>query len=218
MTGEYCGSVFRFNGSAVPVREDLRLAYIDLWSHLGAPGPTLTGSQRVQLGAHARAVREGDTPPWVGLPDSLLKLAATLFRNPAAVDGTMVRGTADEVGDPMTVETIAVVSMLAAVDGAHRGLGAELEPLPEPAAGNPTGEVAEGLKRRCTHTPMPPGAIPAALDLLPAVGEVFRNSYGPQYMTEAEMDFANFRRDPGLDRAQIEIVSSRTSLLNECFY
>lgn len=130
----------------------------------------------------------------------------------------MVRQAAEEVGDPMTVEVISIVSMLSAVDGAHRSLGAQPEPLPEPAPGEPTGDVTKGLKRRRTHIPMPPGAIPVALDLLPAVGHVFRASYGPQYMTEPEMALGGFSRTPGLNRAQIEIVSSRTSLLNECFY
>ncbi|VAW06627.1 hypothetical protein MNBD_ACTINO01-965, partial [hydrothermal vent metagenome] len=33
-----------------------------------------------------------------------------------------------------------------------------------------------------------------------------------------EMGSPTFSRTPGLNRAQMEVVSSRTSLLNECFY
>jgi hypothetical protein len=118
----------------------------------------------------------------------------------------------------MVVEVISIVSMLSAVDGAHSALGADLEPLPAPLEGEPTREIAEGLRQRHTHVPMPAGAIPVALDLLPHVGQVFRNSFGPQYMTGPEMALDDFHRTPGLNRAQMEIVSSRTSLLNECFY
>jgi hypothetical protein len=130
----------------------------------------------------------------------------------------MVRRAAADAGDPMVVEVISIVSMLSAVDGTHGALGAVPEPMPAPLEGATTNEIAEGLKQRRTHVPMPAGAIPAALNLLPGVGQVYQSSFGPQYMTEPEMAFDDFRRTPGLDRAQIEIVSSRTSLRNKCFY
>lgn len=210
--------MFEFVGSPVPVRQDLRDAYIGIWRHLQEPGPTLTGRQRVELAGYVRAARSGDTPGWVDLPATLLHLAATLFSDPAGVDGPVVRQAAEDAGDPMVVEVIGLVSMLSAVDGAHRGLTAELESLPNPVDGEPTGVIAEGLKPRRTHVPMPAGAIPVALDLVPEVGRAYRDSFGPQYMLEADMQFQDFERSPGLNRAQIEVISSRTSLHNKCFY
>ena len=65
---------------------------------------------------------------------------------------------------------------------------------------------------------MPAGAINVAFDLLPHVGQIFQNSFGPQYMTGPEMDFEDYERSPGLNRPQMEIVSSRTSMHNRCFY
>jgi len=65
---------------------------------------------------------------------------------------------------------------------------------------------------------MTPGSILSALDLLPDVGRAYRASFGPQYMTEKDMERPDFERSPGLNRAQMELVASRTSLLNECFY
>jgi hypothetical protein len=210
--------VFDFVGSPVPVRQDLKIAYGEIWAHLGVPGPTLTGEERVALCAYVRAARSGDTPPWPNLPASVLNLAALLFTDPGKVDRSSVRSAADDAGDPMAVEVISLVSMLSAVDGGHRGLAADLEPLPIPREGAPTGTIAEGLKQRRTHIPMPVGAIPLALDLLPEVGAVFQSSFGSQYMTGPEMGFDDFARDPGLNRAQIEIVSTKTSLHNKCFY
>lgn len=210
--------MFAFTDSPVPVRDDLRDAYVAIWSHLGGPGPTLTAKQRVGIAAYVRAARSGDTPSWMDLPASLLNLAAVLFTDPGLVDRAMVRAAADSAGDAMTVEVISIVSMLSAVDGAHRGLTAELEPLPVPDVGEPTNVITEGLKERRTHVPMPEGSIPLALDLLPEIGQVYRRSFGPQYMTGNEMDFDDFERSPGLNRAQLEIISSRTSLHNRCFY
>jgi hypothetical protein len=210
--------MFEINGSPVPVRQDLRDAYGKIWSHLADPGPTLTGKQRVGLAAYVRASRRGDTPPWVDLPAPVLDLAARLYADPGSIDGSIVGAAADDGGDPMTVEIISIVSMLSAVDGAHRGLTSSLEPLPTPKAGAPTGDITEGLKRRRTHVPMPAGAINVAFDLLPEVGQVFQDSFGPQYMTGLEMASDRFQRTPGLNRAQMEIISSRTSMHNRCFY
>lgn len=163
------------------------------------------------------AVRSDD-PPTAGTSPELGGLAAALYHRPVSVDGEMVRAAADSDGDPLTVEVMALVSMLSAVDGTHRALGLDLEPLPEPVSGEPTGHVREGLKLRGTHIPVPPGPIPVVFDLLPLEGAAFQSLFGPQYMTGREMAFDDFRRAPGLDRAQMELVSSRTSVHNECFY
>ena len=210
--------VFDFTGAPVSVRQDLRDAYAKIWRHLASPGPTLTAIQRIALAEFVRASAGNAVPPRTDQPEPLLHLAATLFADPGDVDATIVTSAADAAGDPVVVEVISLVSMLSAVDGAHRALTADPEPLPSPVAGDPTGEISRGLTRRRTHVPMPAGAIPVALDLLPAVGEAFRDSFGPQYMTEAEMGSDLFERSPGLNRAQIELVSTRTSLHNRCFY
>lgn len=140
------------------------------------------------------------------------------MHRPASVTETVVRSSAAADGDATTVEVIGLVSMLSAVDFTHLGLGADLEPLPQPQPGPPTGVVAEGLKRRRTHIPVPPGPIPVVLDLVPDEGAAFQAMFGPHYMTGWEMALDGFARNPGLDRAQMELVSSRTSLHNECFY
>ncbi|GMQ94431.1 MAG: hypothetical protein BMS9Abin12_1921 [Acidimicrobiia bacterium] len=210
--------MFDFTDSPVPVREDIKEAYRAIWMHFANPGPVFDAPQRSTVLAVARAARSDNTIETGLLPEFVETLATTLYSDPAAVDGPIVRAAADSAGDPAAVETIGLVAMLSAVDGTHRALGIELEPLPEPQPGEPTGRIASGLKRRRTHIPMPQGAIPVALDLLPEVGTAYRASFGPQYITGPEMAFPDFERSPGLNRAQIELVSSRTSLINECFY
>ena len=210
--------MFDFVGSPVPIRPDLRYAYINTWSHFARPGPSLTGAQRVGL---LSAVRRGDASStvdstWFG--PAVGQLAQILYSKPSTMHGSIVAAAVEEAGDPTTVKVIGLVSMLAAVDGTHRALGSELEPLPAPEPGSPTGAIADGLKRRRTHIPVPPGPIPVVLDLLPDEGAAFQAMFGPQYMTGWEMALDDFRRQPGLNRAQMEIVSSRTSMHNECFY
>jgi len=210
--------MFDFVGSPVPVRPDLRYSYINTWNHFARPGPTLRAHERIELLAAARAgdIAAGVEKAWFG--PAVATLADTLYAKPKAMDGSIVAAAVEEAGDPITVEVIGLVSMLAAVDGTHRALGAELEPLPTPLPGDPTGDIADGLKRRRTHIPVPPGPIPFVLDLLPEEGAAYQAMFGPQYMTGWEMAMDGFFRQPGLNRAQMEIVSSRTSIHNQCFY
>ena len=198
----------------VPVREDLKDAHRAIWDHLGNPGAVFTADERSRILSAARR----DTRHHESVPIAITSLARFLYDDPAVVDGAMVRAAAASAGEPAVVETIAAVSMLSAVDGTHRALGVELEPLPEPQPGPATGKVLSGLTRRRTHVPMPQGAIPRALDLIPDASVAFRASFGAQYMTGSEMSYSNYARTPGLNRAQMELISARTSILNECFY
>lgn len=178
----------------------------------------MTGAQRVNLLESARRSAADVEAAAIGVAAETGRLADTLYRDPASVGGAMVRAAADADGDPRVVEVGALVSMLSAVDGLHRALGLTLEPLPVALPGDPEGSVRGDLRRRRTHLPVPPGPIPVVFDMLPMEGAVFRSLFGPLYMTDREMDLPRFARSPGLDRAQMEVVSSRVSLLNECFY
>jgi hypothetical protein len=207
--------MFDFVLTPVPVRSDIVDVFRTHWAHLASPGATLDAHERISVAAAAR--RTGVAAP-SNVPASVLQLASTLMSDPAAVDESLVRSTAESVGDPMTVETIAIVSQLSAVDGFHTAMGLALEPFPIPEPGHATGEITPGLKRRRTHVPMPAGPIPVALDLVPAEGLAMEALAGPLYMTYDEMAYDDFKRTPGLTRAQIELVSSRLSVHNECFY
>jgi hypothetical protein len=204
--------MFEFAGSPVPVPADVRDTFIAYWEHLSRPGPTLTGSERLAV---ATAARGGGT---VGAHPALLTLARQLSRDPATVHEGDVRPAADAAGEAPTVETIAIVALLSAVDGMHDALGAKLEPLPDPVPGDSTGEVAEGLTRRRTHVPMPPGAIPVALDIVAAEGRMRIDLSAPMYMPDDEMIHGDWRRPGGLVRPQMEVVATRTSWHNDCFY
>ncbi len=179
------------------------------FDYLASPGAVLTGEQRVAL---AEAARNGDPG------DQLQTLAHHLYTEPATVHEEHVRAAADFHGDPGTVEAVGIVARLSSVDRIHNVLGVELEHLPEPSHGEPTGDIASGLKRRRGFLPKPPGEIPVTLDLVPAEGDALRAMFGPMYMTEEEMGDPFFGRDLGLNTPQLETVAARISLLNQCFY
>ncbi len=208
--------MFSFNGSPVQVRDDLKDAHTAIWTHFSHPGQVFDAHQRLAILESARnalveGVRSEGTSP-------LDTFAVTLYVNPPAVSNDMVHGAIAVSGHAALVETVALVSMLAAVDNTHRALGVALEPLPEPRDGEPTHRVTTGMKRRRTHVPMPRNSITVALEFLPYENEAYAAACGPHYMTFDEMASPIFGRSPGLDRAQLETIASRTSLFNECFY
>ena len=204
--------MFTFTAAVVPVRSDLVAAFRAEWDGLARPGAVLTSSDRVGLARTARSGRFGT------LADPLEKLARKLYAEPGAVVESDVRNAADATSDAHAVEAIGIVSRLAAVDGFHRAMQLELEPLPEPIDGAPTGEIDTTLQRRRTHVPVAPGPIPYTLNHVPAEGRALKAIHGPQYMSYDEMDDARFARKPGLNRAQMELVSSMVSIHNQCFY
>lgn len=195
--------------ASVVVRHDVIDIEREFLEQLAHAGATLTGEQRVAI---ARAARHGANG------DALQDFAHHLYEVPATVTEADVRTAAEAAGEPPTVETIGVVARLSAIDRIHSVLGVDLEPLPKPEPGEPTGRVADGLKRRRCHVPMPPGPIPFALDLIPDEGQKWQEMFGPLYMTEEEMGDPHFHRDPGLNTPQLETVAARISALNECFY
>jgi hypothetical protein len=198
--------------AGAPLPEDVRPVFVRYWQHLASPGATLTGPERVALAAASRGQGSDAAHP------ALVELARHLGLEPGTVFAAEVRAAADAVGEAPTVETVAIASLLSAVDGTTDALGVDREPLPPPEPGPPTGEVAEGLKRRRTHLPMPQGAIPVALDLVPAEGRMRIDLSAPIYMPDDEMVHPDWRRDPGLVRPQMEVIAARTSWHNDCFY
>jgi hypothetical protein len=203
--------MFAFDGSPVPIRDDLIDAHVAIWRHFAQPGHVLDANERHTILKMARNNSYADD-------DDLGRLTSTLYGNPAGVSEDMVRSAIATSGEPAVVETVALASMLAAVDSTHHALGASLEPLPEPLHGEPSGNMATGMKKRRTRVAMPTTSITRALDLLPNENTAYAAACGSLYMTFAEMSSPLFERSPGLNRSQLETVAARTSLLNECFY
>jgi hypothetical protein len=115
------------------------------------------------------------------------------------------------------VELLGVVARLVAVDTFSEALGLPLTPLPEPAAGTPSGAVSTGARPGKGWVPVVGGtSITQALSLIPSENAELERFHGPMYLTFQEMSDPAIAR--GLTRPQMELVASRTSAFNECFY
>jgi len=210
-------AMFDFEMADVPVRTDIQRLFRREWDRLSMAGTWWTGEQRVDIARSARRARFGEADSPSPLPSAAIDAAETIGARPASIRRPWVEATADAIGYPRYVEIVGVASRLTAVDTFHLGIGAGLEPLPEPEPGEPS-HAAEPLARSgAGWVPMVGGAsITQALSLVDAESVAQEDMHGPLYLTYEGM--AEFDYVGGLNRAQMELVAARTSAVNECFY
>ena len=116
------------------------------------------------------------------------------------------------------VELVGVVGRLAALDTAAFGLGLDPTPLPTPVAGAPLEATVPGVDYVDGWVPTAGIAFPpTAYTAVPGATELWIDVSSVLYMPLEEMGDPTFVRDEAT-RAQIELVASRTSYLNDCFY
>lgn len=213
--------MFDFASSPLPIRSDLVAAFREVWDRLASPGTWWTGKQRVAIAAVARAAYSDGEPlaAATGLPQPAVAAASLIASSPATITAEKIR-TWEENGldSYQYIELIGIVSQITTVDTFHRAMGLDLEPLPEPRAGQPS-RLHATPPATLTKAWVPmvgPPMIPVALSAVPAEAAALEALHGPAYLRYEEMQDPAITR--GLTRAQMEIVASRTSAINECFY
>ena len=191
-----------------------------MWQRLASPGTWWAGDERLAIAAAARsAYAFGETATDQDLAAPAAEAAALLAHEPAAVTREQIRDWAARgLSTNHYVELIGLVAQLTAVDTFHRALELELEPLPEAEPGEPSLELpdtAATLTKAWVPMVGPP-TIPTSLSAVPADMAALEAPHGPLYLTYEEMSDPAVTR--GLTRAQMELVASRTSAINECFF
>ena len=151
------------------------------------------------------------------------------------VHGLFESGVLD---DAPYVELVAVAVVTNALDVFERAVGNSPSALPEPVPGEPSrvpselarddgawvrlvpdgeagGEVARAIYQGLDQVPN----IGRALSLVPAEVALLHQLSTPHYMSLDNVANPNYEM-PGraLDRLQMELVASRVSLMNDCFY
>lgn len=187
------------------------------WDRLASPGTWWSGAERVALAAVARAARAGEPLPAPDLPAAAVDAAARLSADPH-VDLAWVEDLEErDLEPPAYVEILGVVARLDAVDTFLFGIGAPTRPLPDPRPGEPSRSPVPGAAINEGFVPTVGTAFAHnALSAVAAEQEAQYDLHGVLYMTMEEMGDLEIVRD--LDRAQIEFVAARTSLLNDCFF
>lgn len=187
------------------------------WARLAAPGSRHSGAERVMIAAETRRARAGEAPSHE-LPAATLEAARRIATSASTIRREWVEHLA-AVGLPEAayVETLGIVARTLAVDTFHRALGAELEPLPAPEPGQPTGAVNPSARPSKGFVAMARGTSTWwAVSLVPDAFEGMEEFHNTLYLSPQEMMLGNAPRL--LSRPQIELVAARTSAVNECFY
>lgn len=195
----------------LPVEPAVAAGVAATWAQLAAPGPTLTGADRVRAAAAARSGQDDG--------DVLTTAAAVVGATPWDVDADVVADLeARGLSRTAYVEVLGVASRVRAVDTAVRGLGADELALPEPDTGAPTGVVDDAARRRSAHVAtVGPAGPPSILSHLPAEAAAQAELHGVLYLGYDDMAHQDVFRH-GLHRTQMELVAARTSLVNHCHF
>jgi len=143
----------------------------------------------------------------------------------------------DGMTDIEYVEIAGLVSAVLVVDTFHAAMGMSLRSLPEPVAGAPSGARPRTAESEDAYVPMVPvdgladdyadlydtrhwvPNVHRAFSLVPAAtrlaSDLMRSHYFPYDLvpryTDADHDYP-------INKMQIELVASRVSLNNDCFY
>ena len=150
-------------------------------------------------------------------------------------EGVMKEGALDA---PHYVELVSVAVVIHALDVFARALSLEPAPLPAPTPGRPSRALPPSARVEAAWVPQIPESeaggrewrelygeaefvpqIGRALSLVPDEVRFLRALSEAHYMAlEQVSDVAYVNPDRPLDRMQLELVASRVSAINECFY
>jgi len=217
-----------YDKTPIDVPDDIARSHREAWQLLAAPGTWWTAAERLGIAVRARkrfAARS--TPPWLREVPSP---PATLDRTTAAVvdkvtldaraiDRDWAEWASGELGAERYVELVAVVATIVMLDVYAEAVGVDLTPLPYPEPGEPSRQRPDGLGDIGAYVPMldpfPAANVARALSLVPDANRLFRTVSVPTYSAPG---FADLVWDTPLSRPQVELIASRVSALNECFY
>ena len=243
---------FEYRDSNLAIRNDLIEANRRAWERIAAPGSWWSGAERVALAAEVRAASrcalcaerkaalspfavQGEHDCVAALPAAAVDLVHRLTTDPGRLsrqwyDDTIAAGLTPE----RYVEIVGLVTTVVSIDSFHRGIGAALEPLPEPRGGAPNNYRPGGVSDLGAYVPMIPARkakgpevdlydgmphanVIAAMSLVPDCVRELRSLSSAYYLPDSQVaDPAATRGE--LSRPQIELVAGRVSALNECFY
>lgn len=194
-------------------------AIADALANIATAGSFFTGAERIALAHQARYARGLES-----IASQLSPVVAEAVRR-VAVEAMNSRSEhiaawEAEGHDVLAfVELVAVVAQVSSIDSYRIGLGVALDPLPQPVPGQPV--RADDDRAITTNAWVPTVGValaPTALNALPNEKAAKDAVSKEWYLTDEYVH--KYDIDPGreLTRAQMELVASRTSYLNECFF
>lgn len=219
----------------VEIPDQQLAAFGAAWEWLAEPGGSWSAAEKLAMVEVARAA--APRPVYDRRPATIDHLATTVdpgeVLSPLVIDTvervSVEAGSIDrewalqvirELGDVAYAELVAVIATVVPIDLACRLAGRDIEPLPQPMAGEPTGERATETTDIGSFLPAAAGFAGAnvakSLSIAPTANMMRLGVVRALYSGDR---FGELRWEEGaLNRPQVELVAARTSALNECFY
>ena len=221
-----------YSRATVPVASGTSAAHTNTLRALAAPGAWWSGPERLAI------VREAREAPGCSLCHSRARSTFATIGGiehdgrdglpPEAVEaihgmrndsGHLTRRWFDHViaagmRPEAYVELVAVVASSVVVDTFARGVGFGLPDLPPAQPGAPTPESSKDVVDAGAWVPIAREGrfnIIRSLAIVPSARDLFFGAFDTSYYRAPETRFA-------LTRPQVELVASRVSAMNECFY
>lgn len=209
-----------------------------VWQRLSEPGHWWNAQQKQAIVEVIRQAKPREV--WAGprTPVAELSHAGDLVSSPLVVD-TIERlvtesGQLDkawcqqvckELGEGAYVELIAWVILVLPIDRFCCYLGRELQPLPEPKAGEASAQYPANLVDNGAWVKQTAEAVAdmnlvnvsRAISMCPQENYLRRELVEAFYM-EGHSFFDKVWKNKALSRPQLEIAATRTSVINGCFY
>ncbi|MBT8146219.1 MAG: hypothetical protein KJN90_05155 [Gammaproteobacteria bacterium] len=170
------------------------------------------------------------------LPEAAVDAVHRIITDQTRITRQWVEGLPEQgISTEAYVELTGIVVCVFSIDEFHRALGLEIEPLPEPQSGSPDHYRPPQAESGAGFVPMLPregltgkeadlwpggrsANVIRALSLVPAAVKDWLAVSSAQYLPVTAM--GNYVKHEGraINRMQMELVASRVSAINECFY
>ncbi len=204
---------------------------------LAAPGDWLTAAQRCDAWDQARQAatnpldleRKAALSPYAVVGDhpataELSAAAVEVVHRVASDPGRLTRTWADiqiaALGEETYTELVGVVAIAMVIDRYRLAMGLQTVAIPEPVPGDPArerpkdiGDIGAWVSQSTDKTL---ANVSRTLSMVPVTNATWRSLVTSHYSRGPE--FMNLAWDQALTRPQTELVATRTTALNECFY
>ena len=206
-------------------------------TELAAAGDWLTAEQRCDVWRQARdattnpldraraeavtpAAVEGRHPATDHLPAAAVEVAHRLASDPGRLTRAWADEQIDELGEETYTEVVGVTSIAMVIDRLRRALGLAPVDLPVPRPGEPSrirpddvGDIGAWVSQTTGETR---ANVSRTLSLVPVTNATWRQLVDSHYSRGSQ--FMSKQWDRALSRPQVEMIASRTTSVNECFY
>ncbi len=234
--------------SRYPVSPTIEALHMDEMQSYARVGTWGTAAQRTAIVATARialceqglqeSVEDEKLTTQARLPEAAVRLARAVAVDSQNIDRKFCQDTqAQGVSEGAYVEIVALVSRLSNIDVFARGLGIPPRKLVEPddetrpSFERPTEAVDEGFFTASVPSAPAGGALAESLYGKSPAGNIFRavslvpnearrvmSLVRQQYFGAEQLLNFHTTSDHALSRAQIELVATKVSEHNQCFY